>query len=253
MNSLKIECARLLSDVVVKLSEKYNFNHKDAFDYLGFNNVIDDISNTDTTIENDAAVNIAITILSDIYEKKQSRDIWSKSSWKNIAKLENDDVGKYGERLTNELCSRAKIPSNIDGLKTKQIGGGFGDGYIMGKTVEIKTARLGSNSSSFQHELGETPWKAEYMIFVDISPLKIYITIFPNFNEEFYKKSGCNSKIKCVPYFPTKSITWRKQTGAFKLDTTIKINENCVNTYVINKNNWNDNQFRTFVISIMGS
>jgi hypothetical protein len=57
------------------------------------------------------------------------------------------------------------------------------------------------------------------MIFIDISPVCIYLTIFPNFNEETYK-----SKQK-LPYFPTKSITWRKEKGAFKLDTTVKINE----------------------------
>jgi hypothetical protein len=57
------------------------------------------------------------------------------------------------------------------------------------------------------------------MIFVDISPDCIYITIFANFTEQTYK-----SKEK-LPCFPTKAITWRKEKGAFKLDTTVKINE----------------------------
>lgn len=65
------------------------------------------------------------------------------------------------------------------------------------------------------------------MLFIDISPDCIYITIFNNFTEEFYKSGN-----KCIPYFPTKSITWRKGSGAFKLDTTIKINEdNIINGY----------------------
>ena len=115
----------------------------------------------------------------------------------------------------------------------KKIGGGDGDGKINAKTVEIKTARLGSSGSSFQHELGETPWKAEFIIFLDIAPNKMYITIFANFSEEFYKKSGCNSDNKCIPYFPSKSITWRKQKGAFKLDTSLSINENNKNTFII--------------------
>ena len=62
------------------------------------------------------------------------------------------------------------------------------------------------------------------MIFLDIAPDKMYLTIFKNFTEEFYKSSGCDSSLKCIPYFPTKSICWRKQKGAFKLDTTVAIN-----------------------------
>ena len=37
----------------------------------------------------------------------------------------------------------------------QKTGGGIGDGIISSKTVEIKTARLGSDGKSFQHELGE--------------------------------------------------------------------------------------------------
>ena len=86
--------------------------------------------------------------------------------------------------------------------------------------VEIKTAHQGSTSPSFQHELGEVPWKgSKYMIFVDIAPDCIYLTIFKNFEESTYK-----SKEK-LPIFPTKTVTWRKEKGAFKLDTSVKINE----------------------------
>ena len=47
----------------------------------------------------------------------------------------------------------------------------------------------------------------------------MYITIFRNFAEAVYK-----SKEK-LPCFPTKTITWRKEKGAFKLDTSVRINE----------------------------
>ena len=46
--------------------------------------------------------------------------------------------------------------------------------------------------------------------------------VFKNFDEETYK-----SKEK-LPCFPTKSITWRKKKGAFKLDTSVKINEQSI-------------------------
>jgi len=166
----------------------------------------------------------ATSIIDTIYDQKKKRNIWEDSNWSHIADLENDDVGKAGEKIIEMMCKRGNIPSEIDGLKTKELGGGVGDGIINGKTVEIKTARLGSNNTSFQHELGECPWVANYMIFLDIAPDKMYLTIFKNFTEEFYKSSGCDSSLKCIPYFPTKSICWRKQKGAFKLDTTVAIN-----------------------------
>lgn len=150
-----------------------------------------------------------------------SKNLWANSPWKEINELENDYVGKLGEKFIQNLCDLGNIPAVIDGLKTKEHGGGKGDGTILGKTVEIKCARIGTSNPSFQHELGESPWMAEYMIFVDISPSKFFISIVPNLTEENYKTKG----FKWAPFFPTKSCTWRKGTGAFKLDTSLKINQ----------------------------
>jgi hypothetical protein len=194
---------------------------------------------------------LATNLINQKYVKKQKRDIWHESKWENISKLENDDVGKVGEEIINHFCEKANIISDIDGSKTKQVGGGIGDGKIKGKTCEIKTARLGSSGDSFQHELGEVPWKAEYMLFLDIAPKEMYITIFKNFTETFYKKSGTDSKNKCEPYFPTKSITWRKQKGAFKLDTSININKKNEYTFKIDESSVDFNEFKKFVDKII--
>ena len=59
-------------------------------------------------------------------------------------------------------------------------------------------------------------------MFVDIAPQLIYLTIFENFTETMYKSK------KKLPCFPTKSVTWRKGKGAFKLDTSLKINERSI-------------------------
>ena len=193
----------------------------------------------------------ATSIIDAIYEQKKKRNIWENSNWRHIADLENDDVGKAGERIIAEFCKRGNIPSEIDGLKTKELGGGVGDGMINGKTVEIKTARLGSNNSSFQHELGESPWVADFMIFLDIAPEKMYLTIFKNFTEEFYKSSGCDSSLKCIPYFPTKSICWRKQKGAFKLDTTVAINVKSEFTFTLDTDASNWVEMTKFINSII--
>ena len=93
------------------------------------------------------------------------------------------------------------------------------------------------------------------MCFIDISPDKIYITIFKNWKEDFYRKSGLNSNKKCEPYFPTKSITWRKKSGAFKLDTTVKINNNnikegyCVKV-LLNQSSKDDKKCKKFFENI---
>jgi hypothetical protein len=167
-----------------------------------------------------AAHNMLIAIIQEQKEKEDKRDIWVNSPYKDLVKLQSNNVGNVGEELINRICKMTGIEAECNGAKTKQIGGGEGDGVIMGIPVEIKTAHQGSLSPTFQHELGEVPWKgSKYMIFVDISPDCIYITIFANFTEQTYK-----SKEK-LPCFPTKAITWRKEKGAFKLDTTVKINE----------------------------
>ena len=194
---------------------------------------------------------LATLLINNKHTQKQKRNIWDNSEWKNISELENDDVGGVGEEIISQFCKRSQIFSEIDGTKTKQVGGGIGDGTIKGETCEIKTARLGSSGSSFQHELGEVPWRAKYMIFLDIAPEKMYVTVFKNFTEEFYKKSGTDSSIKCSPYFPTKSVTWRKQKGAFKLDTSININECNQYTFIISNNTTDYFKFKSFIDRII--
>jgi hypothetical protein len=210
----------------------------------------DEKINTSVTTSN-TEISIFMSTLETQYEKKQKRNVWDNSEWKHISELENDDVGKIGERTIQKWCENSNIPSNIDGLKTKEkICGGKGDGTIYGKSVEIKTARIGSACESFQHELGETPWNAEFLIFLDIAPEEIFVTVFPNFNEDFYKKSG-RENIKCEPYFPTRSICWRKQKGAFKLDTTVSINRKSKYTFTMSSNQLYKNSFKEFIDSII--
>jgi len=179
--------------------------------------------------DKDSPVSCAIKCIDIQKEKEKSKNVWEGSKYNNITKLESNNVGEVGETFLENLCRKVDIQSNIDGTKTKQKGGGVGDGEIKNKSNEIKTARLGNGGSkSFQHELGEFPWKAEYMTFIDISPTDIYLTIFKNWPEDFYKESGMDKSKKCLPYFPTKTITQRKGGYNFKLDTSLSINEDNV-------------------------
>jgi hypothetical protein len=169
------------------------------------------------------AISVFIDMIQIQKEKEQRTDIWYNSSYRDIVKLQSNNAGNVGETFIQKICDITGISASVDGSKTKKLGGGFGDGLINNKSVEIKTSHRGCSSPNFQHELGETPWNAEYMIFIDVAPDCIYATIFKNFTESCYKSGQ-----KCDLYFPTKSITWRKGSGAFKLDTSIKINEDNV-------------------------
>jgi hypothetical protein len=178
-------------------------------------------------------------------QKEEGTDIWEHSPYKDLVKLQSNNVGNVGETFIQTMCLTCGIPATIDGSKTKECGGGAGDGLINGFSVEVKTAARGSSTPSFQHEMGEAPWKSNYMIFIDVAPFALYITIFENFTEETYKRGG-----KCETYFPTKSITWRKGSGAFKLDTTEKINEENIlkgHTFKID-GNCDVDKLRTFIL-----
>ena len=188
-----------------------------------------------STANNMNPSDLLVSVIDVQRQKENEANIWKDSKYKYIAELESNNVGNVGENLIQKICESQGIPSSIDGAKTKlKGGGGDGDGRINGRSVEIKTARLGVSMTSFQHELGEHPWKANYIAFVDVAPAHIYLSIFPNFTEEHYKTGQ-----KCAPYFPTKSVTWRKGEGAFKLDTSPNINEALIalgNSIKINDN-----------------
>lgn len=166
--------------------------------------------------------NTLLNIITEQKEKENRLDIWKNSIFKYLPNLQSNNIGNVGEMFLGKICENQQINSAIDGTKTKKIGGGVGDGVINGKTIEIKTAHCGGNTS-FQHELGEFPWHADYMAFIDVDPSCVYMTIFPNFTEEQYKQC-----VRCEPYFPTRSFCWRKKSGAFKLDTTPKLNEQSI-------------------------
>lgn len=145
------------------------------------------------------------------HKQDNTDKIWTDSPYSEINNLKNNNVGNVGELFIQNICERNNIPCSIDGTKTKTKN--IGVGSIVGKTVEIKTARIGKNHS-YQHELGENPWNAEYLLFVDINPHDLYIVILKNFPKEFYENSN-----RKIPFF-NKKICRRKEKilfGNYKL------------------------------------
>ena len=201
------------SDLIIKrLSELYGFDFEEAKDK------VKDI--LDVTIDTNTPSGLMCSI---IKEQKNKEDVskkeWDTCVFRDILKLESNNSGNCGEEFLNKSCNHCDIESSVDGSQTKEKGGGCGDGVIKKRSVEVKTARIGVNGG-FQHELGEFPWKADYMCFIDITPNDMYLTIFRNFTEVQYKQ-----RVKAGPMFPSRSFCWRKESGCFKLDTTVKLDE----------------------------
>ena len=190
-----------------------------------------------------------IDVIEDQKKKQYMNGIdWSNSKFKEINDLVANNVGNVGEIIINNICNNLNIECTIDGSKTKQIGGGNGDGKIKKKNTEVKTARLGNNNT-FQHELGEHPWNVEFMCFVDVTPENIYLTIIPNFSKEHYEKPSRTAE----PYF-NKSITRRKEkskenSGAFKLTINETDLKNSIHTIILNEKT--PEEIKTFIISII--
>ena len=76
---------------------------------------------------------LLIKSIADQKAKELAKNIWAVSPWKDIATLENNNVGLVGENFIQSICERLGIPSSIDGSKTKAVGGGAGDGTIYGE------------------------------------------------------------------------------------------------------------------------
>jgi len=166
-------------------------------------------------------------------QKEENADIWKDSPYKHIVKFQLNNIGNIGETFIQNICDTCQIQAQV------------GNGLILNKSIKIKTSHRCSSTPTFQHELGETPWKTEFMAFIDIAPMCIYLTIFKNFDEELYKSGA-----KCGPCFPTKTVTWRNGRGVFTLDTTIKTNEaNIIKGHTFRfDDNINLNLLKTFIL-----
>lgn len=180
-------------------------------------------------------------------EKKKEYVVkWRYGIYKGIDGMKANTVGVTGERIVQLLCDRVGIAATIDGTKTRRRCGGCGDGTINGYTVEIKTARKGV-SGTYQHELGEHPWKADKLIFIDIDRDQCWLSIMSNFTKAYYLVH----KRKATPYF-NKMITRRKEScpetsGAYRLTLTDSdLMGNSMNTVRINQS-MSDSELRTFI------
>ena len=125
--------------------------------------------------------NNAISIFSDtITEQKQKQteaSLWDDSVFEDIDTLKNDYSGKAGELFAAKLCKQYGIPYEYDEDVVNQDDGTY-DIIIKNKLVEIKTARVGNDGRSWQHE-SLRDYGCDYFLFIDVDPGAVYLSIFP--------------------------------------------------------------------------
>ena len=92
--------------------------------------------------------NELIRIIQQQKEKEDKQDIWKNSPYKDLVKLQSNNVGNVGEEFINHICKRSGIDANCNGSKTKQIGGGEGDGKHV---VQSQQAALDFRESGRLH------------------------------------------------------------------------------------------------------
>jgi hypothetical protein len=196
---------------------------------------------------------VMVSIILDVQKKKEQRYIWDNCDWEQIGNLTPSDVGVSGELFISALCNLSLIESDICGKKTKK-NKVSGDGTIKKRSCEIKTSRFScGKSKQFGHDLGPTPWETDFMIFLDISPSMVFISIFPNFSEAFYRKSASDPSFKCEPVFSTTSFSHQKRKGSFSISLGIRSLERSKFTFKAHKDNMDFHAFKKFVDSIIKS
>ena len=170
--------------IISDLDIEQIINSTDNIDLNKVDNKNKHIDQIDIEIKDVSVEQIFINITDEYKNKEEKITLWDNSIFKTFTTLTSNNRGNVGENFIDKICSICKINGKISGISNK--GKSF-DGSINGKKIEIKTAYLG-NCGSFQHELGEEPWKPDYMLFIDVSPESIYLTIFKNFSEEKYSR-----------------------------------------------------------------
>ena len=175
-------------------------------------------------------------ITNNAYEKYKTP--WDKSPWKYFCKLPKEDKLEIIKLFMQRICSL----SNIEITKHKSI---F---YIHEKSfkiyISISPNQYGVYKKENYYLLGKYPWKTDYLMFINISPKKIYITILKNFTEKYYRITSSTPNFVHNHDFPIHSIEWNNSTNNFFI-----LIEKSNHTFVIDstKNICDIDLFRDFI------
>jgi len=183
------------------------------------------------------ATRIFCDVIAEQKHKQTEASVWGGSVYEEIDELKNDYSGGAGEILIHRLCNHLGIDNDYDENVVNQDDGTY-DVTIKKKLVEAKTARVGNDGASWQHE-SLRDHGCDYFWFNDIVPNGFYITIIPSeFN--FQQKHPILGR---TPHL-------RKETGGtYKFDfgpATLKKGLNAGITIFVD-NNTTDKEIRDFI------
>jgi hypothetical protein len=145
----------------------------------------------------------------ELYGTKKS--VWDGSPLEGIRKMSADAIGFEGEALLVKLCKKYGIDVEWDGNKnvSKKGDDRAYDMLVRGRTVEVKTARMGE-SFVFQHESLRNENSPDFWVFIDISPHDTYFTVIDSYN--------LTSK---HPILERTAHSRKKTNDVYKLDTSV--------------------------------
>jgi hypothetical protein len=125
------------------------------------------------------ASNLLKSIAESALEHQRSKSTWAAGLFASMDDLKPDYSGKVGERFLAGVCKTLGI-DHVFTDDDKNSKDGTYDLKIVGKKVEVKTARLGVQGG-FQHE-NLRDAGCEFHVFVDVTPAEFFVTVLPKFD-----------------------------------------------------------------------
>jgi len=108
--------------------------------------------------------------------ERKDRHGWDRGVFGDILKLSIDQRGRVGE----ELIAKALRAAGVQGVELargkKDRTNKHWDIHTAGMDIEVKTATLGRNTNTFQHESIERDRRYHALALLDIAPNDIYLT-----------------------------------------------------------------------------
>ncbi|RLA06618.1 MAG: hypothetical protein DRQ51_08860 [Gammaproteobacteria bacterium] len=145
--------------------------------------------------------------------KKKQKFVWNDSIYEDLKiYLSIDERGQLGEEIIYDICK------DISGLNIEYDSSvtdnekGY-DIIINNKKVEVKTATITSGSGMFQHEHLEAQRDYDYILFLDIAPNEVFLTLTKKQDVMWRRKKGDPAN---------KTAIHRRPNGDYKCDFTIK-------------------------------
>ena len=139
--------------------------------------------------------NLLGRIIVDMLENRDDKHGWNRGAFRDIIRLSPDQRGEVGERLLETLLNDIGVGGvTREGPLDRTLK--HWDIRTDDMDVEVKTATLGRNSLSFQHESIERDRNYHALVFIDIAPNDIYMTWTAKNNipwRELHRRANSNA------------------------------------------------------------